>query len=309
MSEFWDNYPKQDLLTPALQYQQCAGLVQAVVSERFDSLLAKYHCARKDDVFFEVADIVGFAGRKYSYRGSTTKTVIRSMLEIGILKTNSIRMVGGNPFYGTKNLEARLAAYETCIPAPTPASAKEIAAAEEDTRGNFESGVVSEIIHPVDNFRESVSLCQLNVVHPVPGHDHVTKILDVRSLSKLNSPDYIGGFACPIAINSESCGSTKLDFGEMSKLAGHSGSVLLFSTKEAPIVNGQRLEKALPMRKYKLVSALLEKYPGGLLKTELDGVVGGAGGHRDLRELVKTAPWCDVIIRPVNNHSGGYRIL
>jgi len=309
MGEFWDNYPKQDLQTPALRYRQCASLVRAEVSKRFDSRLARYHCARKDDVFFEVAGIVRFAEDKHSYKESTTKTVIRSMLEIGILKTNSIRMVGGNPFYGTKTLEARLAAYETCIPVATPASPKEIAAAAEDIRGNFESGVVSDLINGSDSVSESVSLCQLNVVHPVPGHDDAMRILDVRSLLKLNSPGFGGGFACPIAINPESCGSTKLDFGEMLNLVGYSDSVQLFDVKDCPIVNGQMLEKPLPVRKYKIVDALLEKQPGGLLKTELDGVIGGEGGHKELRELAKTEPWCDVIIRPENNHSGGYRIL
>jgi hypothetical protein len=309
MSNFWDNYPGQDLRTSALQYRQCAGLVRAVVSERLDSPLAVYHCARKDDVFFEVDDIVRFARDTHSYKESTTITVIANMLDIGILKTNSIRIIGGNPFYDTKTLEVRLAAYKPSIPTAIPTSAKEKAAAREDIRRHLESGVGGEIIHPMLNFREAAGLYQLNVVHPVPDHEHVMRILDVRSLSKLDSPGFGWVVAWPIAINPESCGSTELDFGEMSNLVGHSDSVLLFGPEEAPIVNGQRLEKPLPVRKYKIVAALLEKYPGGLLKTELDGVVGGEGGHKDLRELVKTKPWCDVIIRPQNNHSGGTRIL
>jgi hypothetical protein len=166
-----------------------------------------------------------------------------------------------------------------------------------------------DIIDPRQYMTEKITAVQINIVKPIKGHPQAATILDTRSLQKLDHPVTNGWVAQLIAINPSPPPTHSPAFGDMAELAGYSNKVQLFGLRDCPIVNGQMLEKPLPVRKYKIVAALLEKQPGGLLKTELDDVIGGEGGHKELRELAKTEPWCDVIIRPENNHSGGTRIL
>ncbi len=58
-----------------------------------------------------------------------------------------------------------------------------------------------------------------------------------------------------------------------------------------------------------IVEALLQRFPEGLVISDLDKAIKAQGGHKELRELVNTEPWHDVIVLPGKVGRGGARIL
>jgi hypothetical protein len=308
MTEFWKNYPAQNRDTPAIFYSRCFALIHAEMSKGLHSKACRYYCARQGVAFFDVWSITKFAWgseSNYGYKEATAQTVIREMFTAEMLVTERVRVVGWNPFYDTSALQKQVRLIMEQRRPPVIKTAAVIKKGTTRPGGKSSDGCRDPIHAPTDIATIEV----IKIVKPVKGHPEIATILDTSSLQKLEHSVTDGQVPQLIAINPSPPPTQSLAFGDMAEFAGYSDKVQLFGLRDCPIVNGQMLEKPLSVRKYKIVAALLEKHPGGLLKTELDGVIGGEGGHKELRELAKTEPWCDVIIRPENNHSGGTRIL
>ena len=311
MTEFWKNYPAQNRDTPAICYSRCAALIHAEMSKGLHSEIDSYYCARQNVLFFEAGRIISFAsgfGRNYGYKEATAQTVIREMFAVKMLVTKRVRVIDWNPFYDTPALQKQVSSImeqrrQQVI--KTAAAIKESA-----TRPGGESldGSV-DIIDPSKYVTQRITAVQINIVKPVKGHPEIATILDTRSLQKLDHPVTNGWVAQLIAINPSPPLTQSLAFGDMAKLTGYSNKVQLFGKEDCPIVNGVLLAKPLSTRKFLIVEALLQRFPEGVVISDLDKAIKAQGGHKDLRELVNTEPWSDVIVRPGKVGRGGTRIL
>jgi hypothetical protein len=309
MTEFWKNYPAQNRDTPVICYRRCAALIHAEMSKRLDSEACSYYCARQDVAFFDVESITRFArgpGNNYGFKEATAQTVIREMFAVEMLVTKRVRVIDGNPFYDTPVLQKQVTSImEQCRP-PVIKTAAVIMKSATRPGGKSSDGC-RDIIHPPT--RQTLTAVHIKIVKPVKGHPHVATILDTRSLQKLENPVTDGWGRQPIGINPSPPPTQSPSFGDMAKLTGYSNKVLLFGKGDCPIVNGVLLAKPLSTRKFMIVEALLQRFPEGLVISDLDKAIKAQGGHKELRELVNTEPWHDVIVLPGKVGRGGARIL
>ena len=311
MTEFWKNYPAQNRDTPAICYRRCAALIHAEMSKGLHSEVCSYYCARQKVVFFEASSIISFAsgsGGNYGYKEATAQTVIREMFAVKMLVTKRVRVIDWNPFYDTPALQKQVSSIMEQRRQQVIKTAAVIK--KSATRPDRESlGGPVDIIDPSEYMKDKCMAVQIKIIKPVKGHPEVATILDTRSLQKLEHSVTDGQVTQPIAINPSPPPTLSLVFGDMTELTGYSNKVQLFGKEDCPIVNGILLAKPLPDRKFLIVEALLQRFPEGLIISDLDKAIRAPGGHKEIRELANTDPWRDVIVRPGKSGRGGTRIL
>jgi hypothetical protein len=98
-----------------------------------------------------------------------------------------------------------------------------------------------------------------------------------------------------------------LDYGKIPDLVRYSDRVQLFGPSDPPLIDNRPVRK-LARRQYAIIKALIEAFPAGLTKQQMEDDI-REGAHHEFLRLTRKDLWKDVLVRPGVQSNGGNRIL
>ena len=294
---FWRMYPQRRLSDRTSDTKNCAVLMYAEIGKQKASSVGGYRCATTERIYVEAYKLIQFCAKK-GYPEDTCKMVIRELFEKGVLISKPVIRLAGIPCEDTTTLRVETIKW---LNQQTPSRMYHQHPFATECSASRTARLFGSIRQGKDSQVESLPPDTINV-QDIQVRDAVDLVKSLEGDERIIVLETIGiEEVCQGGI------VEVLEYVEMSDLVGYSDRVQLYGRSNHPLIDNRPVKK-LSKRQYAIIKALIEAFPAGLTKQQMEDDI-REGAHHEFLRLTRKDLWKDVLVRPGVQSNGSNRIL